>query len=152
MHENSMVDRLGFTLIAIMKALVFATPITPTVPYIPEAYESLPFLQEAANLFKEAQAKDLLQGPIRQLFLDSGMHERYGVILLLHKHFSMETNQRLVDCRNVSTPWTVKNSHNLVVPKYEGFIIPRKFRIFNGTLAPFEFDFSPCTPHEDPDS
>ncbi|EER24714.1 hypothetical protein D8B26_006899 [Coccidioides posadasii str. Silveira] len=118
--------------------------------YIPEAYESLPSLREAANLFKETQAKELLLGPIRELFLDSGIHEQYGVSLL-HKHFPIETNQRLVDCRNISTPWTVENSNNSVVSKYEGFIIPRTFRFFNGILAPFEFDFSPCSSHGDPD-
>lgn len=95
------------------------------------------------------QAKEHLLGPIRQLFLDSGMHERYG-ICLLHKHFTMDANQRLVDCRNISAPWTVKNCDS-VVPKYEGFIIPRTFRFFNGNLAPFEFDFSPCASHEDHD-
>lgn len=99
-------------------------------------------------MFKEMQAKEPLLGPIRQLFLDFGMHERYGVSLL-HKHFSMEANQRLVDCRNISAPWTVKIS-DIVVPKYEGFI-PRTFRFFNGILAPFEFDFSPCSSHGDHD-
>ncbi|KAJ5677529.1 uncharacterized protein N7477_003162 [Penicillium maclennaniae] len=68
------------------------------------------------------------------------MHERYG-ISLLHKHFSMEANQRLVDYRNVSAPWTV-NDKDFMVPKYEGFIVPRTFRFFNGNLAPFEFGFS----------
>lgn len=77
------------------------------------------------------------------------MHERYGVSLL-HKHFSMETNQRLVDLRNMSTPWTVNNS-DIVVPKYEGFIIPRTFRFFNGVWSPVEFDFSPCSSDGDSD-
>ncbi|KAK2803796.1 hypothetical protein FQN51_003026 [Onygenales sp. PD_10] len=110
--------------------------------YIPEAYESLPSLREAANLFKETQAREPLLDPIGQLFLDSGMHGRYGVSLL-HKHFSMETNQRLVDLQNLSTPWTV--------PKYEGFVIPRTFRFFNGIWSPVEFDYSPCTSDGDPD-
>ncbi|KAL4981459.1 hypothetical protein BDW68DRAFT_183473 [Aspergillus falconensis] len=61
----------------------------------------------------------------------------------------MEANQRLVDCRNISAPWTVKNCES-VVPKYEGFIIPRTFRVFNRISAPFEFDFSPCSSHRDP--
>ncbi|KAK2777152.1 hypothetical protein FQN53_002353, partial [Emmonsiellopsis sp. PD_33] len=117
--------------------------------YIPEAYESLPSLREAANLFKETQAREPLLDPIGQLFLDSGMHERYGVSLL-HQHFSMETNRRLVDLRNMSTPWTVNNS-DIVVPKYEGFVIPRTFRFFNGIWSPVEFDYSPCTSDGDPD-
>lgn len=73
--------------------------------------------------------------------MESEIHERYGVSLL-HKHFSIEPNQRLVDYRNISMPWTVKDN-NILVPKYEGFIIPRTFRFYNGILAPFEFDFSP---------
>lgn len=77
------------------------------------------------------------------------MHELYGVSLL-HKHFSMETNQRLVDLRNMSTPWTVNNS-DIVVPKYEGFIIPRTFRFFNGVWSPVEFDVLPGSSDGDPD-
>lgn len=62
----------------------------------------------------------------------------------------METNQRLLDLRNVSTLWTANNS-DIVVPKYECFIIPRTFRFFNGLLSPAEFDFSPCSSDGDPD-
>ncbi|KAL4934821.1 hypothetical protein BDV06DRAFT_217856 [Aspergillus oleicola] len=82
---------------------------------------------------------------VRYSTLDSGAHERYG-ISLLHKHFSMEANQRLVDFRNISAPWTVNENDDFVVPKYEGFIIPRTFRFFHGNLTPFEFDFSFFSP------
>lgn len=76
------------------------------------------------------------------------MHEHYG-ISLLHKHFPMEANQRLVDCRNISVPWTVNDRNESVVTKYEGLIVPRTFRFFKGYLAPFEFDFSLSPPHRD---
>lgn len=72
------------------------------------------------------------------------MHEHYGVSLL-HKHFPMEMNQRLVDYRNISAPWTV-NDKNAVVSKYEGFIVPRSFRFFDRKLTPFEFEFSSFFP------
>ncbi|KAJ5456057.1 uncharacterized protein N7458_004321 [Penicillium daleae] len=107
----------------------------------------MPSLREAAVQFNEKQARKSLLGPIRQLFLDTGMHERYGVSLL-HKHFPMETNQRLVDLRNISSPWTVNDS-DVVVPKYEGFVIPRTFRFLKGVLSPVEFDFSPCSSDKD---
>ncbi|KAL4961394.1 uncharacterized protein BDV14DRAFT_203844 [Aspergillus stella-maris] len=58
----------------------------------------------------------------------------------------MEASQRLVDFRNISTPWTVSENDDFVVPKYKGFIIPRTFRFFHGYLTPFEFDFSSSSP------
>lgn len=66
----------------------------------------------------------------------------------MHKHFSMETDQRLTDIRNISISWTVNNS-DIVVPKYGGFISPRTSR-FNGLLSLVRFDFSPCSSDGDP--
>lgn len=78
---------------------------------------------------------------MRQLFLNSGVHDRFDVSLL-HKHFPIQENERLVDCRNISGPWTVDDNRDPVVPKYEGFIKPCTFRVFEGQFIPYEFDFA----------
>jgi hypothetical protein len=99
-------------------------------------------------MFTEKQAEDQLLGPIRQLFLDRGLHETYGVSLL-HKHFSIQPTERLVDYHHVASPWEVGSQDTAVVPKYEGFVAPRSFRFVNGEAAPYEFSFSPTPPPMD---
>ncbi|KAI1803917.1 hypothetical protein F4811DRAFT_311714 [Daldinia bambusicola] len=113
--------------------------------YVPEAYESLPSLQLAGELFEKKNAAQHLIGPIRQLFLDKGLCHKYG-ISLLHKHFSMEPMERLVEYHHSASPWVVKNQDALVIPRYEGAIVPRTFRFFEGKAAPYEFSFSDMAP------
>ncbi|KAL1867181.1 hypothetical protein Plec18167_008722 [Paecilomyces lecythidis] len=108
---------------------------------MPEAYDSLPSLRGAANLFNNKHAEEYLLGPIRQLFLDFDVHDHFG-ISLLHKHFQIEKNERLVDYRNISMPWAANDTCGSIVPKYEGFVVPRTFRVFHEQLIPYEFEFS----------
>jgi hypothetical protein len=74
--------------------------------YVPEAYDSLPSLRLAGELFRKKNAAEQLLGPIRQLFLDRGLYHKYE-ISLLHKHFPIQATERLVDYHHVASPWMV---------------------------------------------
>ncbi|KAF5336444.1 hypothetical protein D9611_006606 [Ephemerocybe angulata] len=86
------------------------------------------------------------------------MYQKYGVCLL-HKHFSIAPNERLVEFHHTATPWKfgmgkVASS----VPHHDGFIIPRAYLTrtseSNDPIAtPYEFTYTydkptPITPSE----
>ncbi|EED23196.1 hypothetical protein TSTA_066430 [Talaromyces stipitatus ATCC 10500] len=73
--------------------------------YDPRAYNSLPSLRQAAERLDGHATKHLF-GEIRQVFLDNNAHEKYG-ISVLHKHFPIGEEDRLVDCRHTPTAWKV---------------------------------------------
>jgi hypothetical protein len=106
-----------------------------------EAYNSLPGLSLASRSFQDTNAKAIIDGPIRDLFLSHRVHEEYG-IALLHRHFPMEESKRLVEYHNVSTPWETGGDTSVVTAKYDGFIVPRSFRYREDCFQPYEFGFS----------
>jgi hypothetical protein len=97
---------------------------------------------------KKKNAAEQLLGHIRRLFLDRGLYHKYG-ISLLHKHFPIQATERLVDYHHVASPWMVGSETALVIPRYEGAIVPRTFRFFGGRVTPYEFSFSATTPLTD---
>ncbi|KAH1490285.1 hypothetical protein LV157_005504 [Aspergillus fumigatus] len=109
--------------------------------YDPDAYNSLPTLSVGAQSFQDKGARNVLRSDIRDLFLRRGVHKRYG-IALLHRHFPIATTQRLVDYRNVSAPWEADGNADRIVPKYQGAIVPRSYRLFRDSFMPYEFDFA----------
>lgn len=108
--------------------------------YRPDAYNTLPSLLNASHQLNELDGISTVSGPIRQLFLDHGVQERFGVILL-HKHLDMEPTERLVECGCTSSPWDVGDATSPVVNKYEGTIVPRSFRLMDGSFVPYEFGY-----------
>ncbi|CAG9947018.1 unnamed protein product [Clonostachys rosea f. rosea IK726] len=74
-------------------------------PYRPEAYNSLPTLSVAGTAYETQDAEKLLFGPMRQLFLDHNVQDTYGVVLL-HNHFDIDPEDRLVERRGISVLWS----------------------------------------------
>jgi hypothetical protein len=56
---------------------------------------------------------------------------------MLHRHFSLSHDEKLVEYRGVATPWTVGDSSEI----FGGKIIPRCWAFFDGELHPTEFRF-----------
>ncbi|KAG8412960.1 hypothetical protein J3458_013383 [Metarhizium acridum] len=95
------------------------------------------------SAFQELQNKggeSVITGPIRDIFLSHGVQGAYG-IALLHKHFAIRSIDRLVDIRNVSSPWETGGDVEPTLKKYNGIIAPRSLRFLDGALKPYEFDF-----------
>ena len=49
----------------------------------------------------------------------------------------------------ITIAWKVKDEITETVEKYEGFIVPRSFRLFDGESTPYEFAFSQTKPSYD---
>lgn len=92
-------------------------------------------------MYKEKNAESHLFGAICQLFLDHGLHAKYG-IGLLHKHFPIKMTERLVDYHKTSSAWEIGIETASSVPKYEAFVVPRSYRFFGGEVTPYEFGFA----------
>lgn len=114
-------------------------------------YESLPPLTLAHDKFEESDSSTHLKGPIRDVFLKHSMQERYGVSLL-HRHFDMDPEERLVEYHDVSTPWRLSNTEDPVVPALGGYIVPQNFKLEGGKSTPFEFAMQYEKPESDDDA
>lgn len=110
--------------------------------YSAAAFNSLPSLDVAEQQFKAKEANQYLEGPIRQIFIDFGVQSKYG-LALLHNHFPLKDNQRLVDYHNTATAWEVEDDVSAVSPKYNGHIVPRAYMFENNDIVPYEFSFVP---------
>ncbi len=69
--------------------------------------------------------------------------ERYDVasevgLSLLHKHFTIEEGEMVVEFGHVSTPWPVPPNGKVA----GGHVVPRSWRFMSGKLVPYEFGFN----------
>ncbi|KAF1917111.1 hypothetical protein BDU57DRAFT_587917 [Ampelomyces quisqualis] len=103
------------------------------------AYNSILALQDAAS-FVDDKILATLSGPMRQLFLDHNAYEQYS-IALLHNHFLVGEEERLVEVHYTSAPWKVGSERTDFVPHYKGTILPRSFRYYQGMVIPYEFAY-----------
>ncbi|RXW16080.1 hypothetical protein EST38_g9774 [Candolleomyces aberdarensis] len=116
--------------------------------YTPSTYDTLPSLHHAASEYERRNVSHILDTSIRPLFLDSNLYEKYG-ISLLHKHFSMDPTERLVEFHNTSTPWSIgEGNTDATLRHHDGFIVPRTFTFKDdespdaGLPMPYEFEFT----------
>jgi len=111
--------------------------------YSAAAFNSLPSLEVADQQFKDKEVHRYLEGPIRQTFLDFDVQSKYG-LALLHNHFPLQENQRLVDYHNTATAWSVDDDVSAISPKFNGHIVPRAYMFDNDDIVPYEFSFVPA--------
>lgn len=71
--------------------------------YNPSAYDNLPLLAEAGQMFEAKHGKDIIP-EFRTLFEKYGTERVFGVVLN-HRHFAMSPNERLVEYAGTSVPW-----------------------------------------------
>ena len=64
------------------------------------------------------------------------------VLQLLHRHFDMDPNEKLVEYGPVQNPWPVAADQEFV---QGGHVLPKSWRMYNDELHPFEFQFFPAT-------
>ncbi|KAI8630195.1 hypothetical protein F5Y19DRAFT_474579 [Xylariaceae sp. FL1651] len=96
-----------------------------------------------------SQANQVLQKRLAVLGNRKDLHElkdifeRYGTssevgLSLLHKHFTINEGEMVVEFGHVSTPWPVPPSGQVA----GGHVVPRSWRFMNGRLVPYEFGFN----------
>lgn len=88
---------------AVLTSPVVSTPILGD--YSPKHFQSLPTLEAAKdNFLVKARGEEVVTDIIRNFFVKEGMERMFG-LAMLHRHFDLEGNERLVDYQGTSTPW-----------------------------------------------
>lgn len=108
------------------------------LPYNPSSYNMLPQLHDAEQNFHSAGADSLVPNEIRQCFIDNKMDTTFG-LALLHRHFDLADNERLVEYNGTSTPWDLSDR-----PSTTSHLKPTVWGLTSeGLLQPYEFAFAP---------
>ncbi|KAA8896200.1 hypothetical protein FN846DRAFT_965870 [Sphaerosporella brunnea] len=106
--------------------------------YTWDIFNRLPLFEDA----QQALSKDLIQtsevSMLRDLFRRHNLHTRLGLIML-HRHFSVYSGEKVVEYNGVATPWDVGDATEV----FGGRLVPRCWAFFDGKLCPTEFKFEP---------
>ncbi|KAM5370717.1 hypothetical protein ACJA88_009788 [Fusarium oxysporum] len=105
-----------------------------------DVFNSLSTLSEFNKLLSKRLAKlgdraDLAE--LRDIFQHFEVTDTVG-LALLHKHFSIEEGERVVEFGHVSTPWPVPPDGRMA----GGYLVPRSWRFWDDMLEPYEFGFN----------
>ncbi|KAI0202876.1 hypothetical protein F4808DRAFT_458583 [Astrocystis sublimbata] len=96
-----------------------------------------------------SQANQVLQSRLAVLGERRDLHElrdifeRYDIasvvgLSLLHKHFTIQKGEMVVEFGHVSTPWPVPPNGRVA----GGHVVPRSWRFIDRQLVPYEFGFN----------
>lgn len=85
-----------------MASAAIASPVV--VPYSHDHFQSLPMLKDARNRFLEVNGDAIVADNIKSLFVSEGMDRIFG-LAMIHRHFDLKPNQKLVEYNGTSTPW-----------------------------------------------
>ncbi len=111
-------------------------PVKMTIellPYDVEQYNSLLPLWDASERLDALPDRAEAFGEIAKVFMEHRVQDLLGVILL-HNHFTMEPDQKLVALGNVATPWDANTASEALVE-----VNGSSFRFVNGAVTPYEF-------------
>jgi len=76
---------------------------------------------------------------MRLLLLEHDLTDVFGV-RVLHSHFSLQENEKLVELNHQSTGWNLGSGDGLM----DGRVVPKSWRLIKGKgLMPYEFTFRP---------
>jgi hypothetical protein len=108
-------------------------------PYSSSAFNTLPSLHDADVEFKERNAAAIMNSILAGIFTKHNVDGSLGV-QLLHRHFSLDNDERLVDVGGASVPWSNDGSEAL-----DSRILPVSWVFEGDTYHPYEFRFVPPT-------
>jgi len=100
----------------------------PILPYSVEHYNSLPELREAKDQFKSLGASEILFTEIGPALVRHHVENILGVVLL-HNHFLLSQNEKLVDVGSVAVPCAEE------LPN----VSASSWRFTDKGIAPYEF-------------
>jgi hypothetical protein len=104
--------------------------------YNPEAFNKLPSISDAVAKFDALDGDTLVSTSFRELFLRHNMDRTFGLILL-HRHFELDLNERLVSYGDTSVPWQLS--------KISKHIMPSNWLLSgDGAIRPYEFCYAPA--------
>jgi len=100
-------------------------------------YETLPIDRAAFRRIKERQIPEDVYSEIRSVFLDHSVQNDLG-LCIVHRHFSLQPSEQLVEYHHVTAPWRVRESPDYLQPR----ISPKNWAFIEGKLFPYEFRFT----------
>jgi hypothetical protein len=100
----------------------------PILPYSVEHYNSLPELRKAKDQFKSSGASEILFAEIGPALVRHHIENILGVVLL-HNHFLLSQNEKLIDVGSVAVPCVEE------LPD----VSASSWRFIDGGIAPYEF-------------
>ncbi|KAF3407321.1 hypothetical protein DPV78_000070 [Talaromyces pinophilus] len=113
-------------------------------PYDVLSFNRIPSLGESNSSFLRNDGPSILAGELKNVFVRyPHMAKSFGIILL-HRHFSLERDQALVDTNGSSTAWDLSSgevSAEGSFAKYGGLVRPCSWFVEDGRLVPYEFRF-----------
>ncbi|KAL2697579.1 hypothetical protein AAEP93_011483 [Penicillium crustosum] len=107
--------------------------------YDHRAFDSLLSVEQSATLFHSLAGYEHLRSGLRDIFMRHGVNDELAVALL-HRHFEMESNEKLVELGPVSSPWPIPAQDESVLG---GDVLPHTWRVFQNELHAVEFRFVP---------
>ncbi|KAL7275589.1 hypothetical protein RUND412_001467 [Rhizina undulata] len=107
-------------------------------PYTHKVFDQLQYLELAQKTVTERQIDPSVLSSLRTIFHRHNVQKRFG-LTLLHRHFDMTPNEKLVEFRDLATPWILPDSDEI----FGGNIVPKCWAFYDGELYPTEFGFNP---------
>ncbi|PWY69053.1 hypothetical protein BO70DRAFT_400113 [Aspergillus heteromorphus CBS 117.55] len=98
--------------------------------YDHRAFDALMDVDESAQYFESLTGYEHLRSGLRDIFMRHGVNDELAVALL-HRHFEMAANEKLVELGPVSSPWPIAAHEDSVVG---GHILPHTWRVFENEL------------------
>jgi hypothetical protein len=108
-------------------------------PYSSSAFNTLPSLHDADAEFRERNVAAIMNSVLAGIFTRHNVESHFGV-QLLHRHFSLDNDERLVDVGGASIPWSSNGSEAL-----DSRILPVSWVFKDDAYHPYEFKFVPPT-------
>ena len=104
--------------------------------YDPAAFTHIPFIKDATIQFYENGLHKLVQS-IGALIRDHQLENMFGVCLV-HRHFELRDNEKLVEYKGTATPW-----ENGTERTTGGTVTAQSWFYHGDKLVPFEFEYVP---------
>ncbi|PNP86473.1 hypothetical protein FNYG_00175 [Fusarium nygamai] len=102
--------------------------------YQHELYDALPQVEQSSQKLAIRGALPLIDTAIRQIFMAHGVENVFGV-RLLHRHFDLDQQERMVQFGSVASPWT----ENIIKRATKtGVVQPSNWLFQDGTAYPYE--------------
>ncbi|KAK0649749.1 hypothetical protein B0T16DRAFT_410657 [Cercophora newfieldiana] len=104
--------------------------------YRPAEYQALPHLDNAFDTFLERSPQHIIEEKMMEVFRKHQVYNELAVCLI-HRHFDMADNEKLVEFGALSTPWVVRDENMM-----GGSVKPRSWIFRGGRMIPYEFGFN----------
>ncbi|KAK5947115.1 hypothetical protein PMZ80_001262 [Knufia obscura] len=104
-------------------------------PYSPINYNLMLSLGRAKSTFDEHDGMSVVKNDLRPLFQKYGLQDKFGAGLV-HRHFDLRPDERLVEYNGTSTPWQCRDCF------LGRKIVPIAWHLDGDKYVPYEFRFA----------